>query len=139
MTLVMAKYHFNIHGISPDDFSRALSYITDLDRDSNLKPCVHRYCDCFSDSELRLCLRSLPENVSYIVRRSVDRSLIPCRSMYTVYIMPLTFSTVVIEALINACFLDLDLSSRDVGYNSYRDAINDLPYNYSYLVQRYYE
>lgn len=139
MTLVMAKYHFNIHGISPDDFSRALSYITDLDRDYNPKPCVHRYGYCSSDSELRLCLRSLPENVSYLVRRSVDKSLVPCKSMYTVYIMPLSFSNVVIEALITACFLDPHLSFRDVGYNSYRDAINDLPYNYCYLVQRYYE
>lgn len=139
MTLVMAKYHFNIHGISPDDLSRALDYIKDLDHESNLKPCFQRYGDCFSDSELLLCLRSLPENVSYIVRRSLDRSSVPCRSMYTVYIMPLSFSTVVIESLITACFVDPGLSSRDVGYNSYRDAINDLPYNYHYIVQRYYE
>lgn len=134
----MAKYHFNIHGASPDDVSRVLDYISDLDHGYNTKPCVHRYADCFSDSELRLCLRSLPENIAYFVRRSVDKSLSPCRSMYTVYVISLSFSNVVIEALINSGFIH-PVFLCDVGYNSYTDAINDLPYNYSYFVQRYYE
>lgn len=135
----MAKYHFNIHGISPDDVSLVLDYISDLDHDYNTTPSVKRYADCLSSSELRLCLRSLPENIAYIVRRSFDCFHPSYPPFYTVYTLPLSFSTNVIESLINSGFIHPVYSLRDVGYNSYSNAINDLPYNFSYFVQRYYE
>lgn len=134
MTLEMAVYHFNIYPIPVDDFSSARSMLKDYF--SEVYPVFPNfYGDAFSLQELKFILSSLPENVSYMVRRSLDNR----NTMYSVYILPTSMATSAIEFLINNGLISVDHCKRDVRYYDFNDAINDLPYNYHYIVQRYYE
>lgn len=135
MTLIMAVYHFNIYPIGVDDFSSARdalkAFFSDVDPDF-----PYRYGDAFSSQELKIMLRSLPENITYMVRRSLDGHR---NTMFSVWLLPTFIATSAIEHLINNQLISLDHCRRDVRFYDLNDAINDLPYNYHYIVQRYYE
>lgn len=130
----MAKYHYNIYPISADDFSSARALLKDYFSEVDPKfPCP--YGDAFSDAELKLIVRCLPENITYMVRRSLDGYKV----MYSVWILPTFTATNAIECLINNGLIVTNIASRDVSYYDFKSVINDLPYNYHYIVQRYYE
>lgn len=130
----MACYHHNIYSISVDNFSECRSSLRDFfsERDPKFP---YFFGDALCAQELRLITRSLPENCTYMVRRSLDG----CNTMFSVWLIPTLYSSSAIEHLIKNDLIDLDHCFRDVSYNHFKDALNNLPYNYHYIVQRYYE
>lgn len=70
-----------------------------------------------------------------MVRRSLDGS----NTIFSVWLIPTLNSSSAIEHLIKHDLIDLDHCQRDVRYNDLKDALNDLPYNSHYIVQRYYQ
>lgn len=126
----MSKYHYNVYPIFVGRFSYVLDKAGEFYRECNGRHLV-RLADARNRKELNFLLKSLPENVTYMVLRSSKE--------YSIWVLPSSFSTQVIEILINEGYIDLNLVSRDVGYYELPTVLDDLPYNYNYIVQRYYE
>lgn len=125
----MARYHYNIYPIPVDTFSYCLDLLKDFYRDiDNRFP--YFVGDATNRKELKFLLRTLPENVIYMVLNS---------DQFSVWILPTALATVGIEKLINAGAIDMNRLSRDVGFYGLSSALADLPYNYHYIIQRYYE
>lgn len=125
----MAKYHHNVYPIPVDNFSYCLDLLKDFYKDiDNRFP--YFVGDATNLKALKFILSSLPENVTFMVLNS---------DKFSVWVLPSAFATVGIEKLINVAAIDFERLSRDVGYYELRDVLDDLPYNYHYIIQRYYE
>lgn len=125
----MAKYHYNVYPIYNGGFSYALDELKDFYRDTDSRfPIL--IGDAHNRYELKFLLKSLPENCTYMVLNS---------NGFSVWVLPSSCSYPGIKYLINNGHIDLNRVSRDVGYYELPQVLDDLPYNYHYIIQRYYE
>lgn len=136
MTLIMAKFHFNLYPIALDNFKVAYDLLCDISFHFDKLPRFPKLCgENLSYKELKSVLHHLPENCTVLVKTDVVNS----KSSYCIWTIPFIFNCLPVEYLINDNLIELPLCRRDIGYYDLANALFDLPYNHCFILQRYYE